>query len=214
MQPEKETGFRWIFAPHLDSSSAVESCQVTKIGGRYERLSRFGWSNPSSEVECCCQEEVVTIVTEKDPSQEADTTLAIVTEYLHAIGDVDVEHMIALQTEDFVLDFVHRDAFIQKPFKHKEATAFWTAWFNAFPEMDIQVTRTVVANPLVVTEWIFTGTHAGLLGPPIFEKNIPPTGKTIRFRGISICELHRGHIKCMQMYLDMATVLVELGVTL
>jgi len=156
----------------------------------------------------------VIIVPEKDPSQEADTMLTIVADYLHAIGDADIERMMALQTEDFVLDFVHRDAFAQEPFKHKEAAAFWTAWFNAFPEMDIQVTRTVVANPLVVTEWIFTGTHAGLLGPPLFEKSIPTTGKTIRFRGVSIYELHLGLIKCLQMYLDMATVLVELGTTL
>jgi predicted ester cyclase len=76
------------------------------------------------------------------------------------------------------------------------------------------VTRTIVANPLVVTEWIFTGTQAGLLGPPIFENNVPPTGKTIRFRGVSIYELNLGQIKCLQMYLDMATVLVELGTTL
>ncbi len=153
-------------------------------------------------------------VTKNGLSEETDTMLSIVTEYLHAISIVDVERMIALQTEGFILDFVHRDAFAQEPFKQEEASSFWTAWFRAFPELDIQVTRTIVANPLVVTEWIFTGTHAGWLGPPIFENGIPPTGKTIRFRGISIYELDRRRIKCLQMYLDMATVLVELGAQL
>lgn len=156
----------------------------------------------------------MTYSTQEDPAQETDRTLSIVTEYLCAISDADIERMGVLQTEDFVLDFVHRDAFAEEPFRNDEAIAFWNAWFKAFPEMDIQVTRTIVANPLVVTEWIFTGTQAGLLGPPIFENNVPPTGKTIRFRGVSIYELNLGQIKCLQMYLDMATVLVELGTTL
>jgi steroid delta-isomerase-like uncharacterized protein len=207
------TGFGYIVATPSHSSSAVKSCQVTKIQGRYERLSLFEGSYPSSEVECI-QEVVVTIVSEKCPTQIEDISLNIVSDYLKAIEDADVERMAALQTEDFTLDFVHHDAFVQEPFKKEEAIAFWAAWFSAFPEMDLHVTRTIVADPLVVTEWVFTGTHAGSLGAPVFENSIPPTGKTIRFRGVTIYELDRGQIRSVQMYLDMATVLVELGTTL
>ncbi len=153
----------------------------------------------------------MTIVTENRTFQNEDMALEIVSEYLQAIDEADVERMVTLQTEDFSLDFVHRDAFAQEPFTRSEAVAFWTAWFKAFPEMDIRVTRTVVADPLVITEWIFTGTHTGQLGPPVFENTVHPTGKTIRFRGISIYELYRDQVKRLQMYLDMATVLVELG---
>ena len=153
-------------------------------------------------------------VSEINSSRAVDVPLSIVTEYLDAIGEVDSERMEALQTDDFMLDFVHRDAFAQAPLTQKDAAVFWTAWFAAFPEMDFHVTRTIVTDQVVVTEWIFTGIHTGSLEPPVFEKCIPPTGKTIKFRGVSIYELHEGHIQCLQMYLDMATVLVELGVTL
>ena len=51
MQPKTEIDFRYVVAPLFDSSSGVERCQVTKIGGRYERLSRFSRSSPYSEVE-------------------------------------------------------------------------------------------------------------------------------------------------------------------
>jgi steroid delta-isomerase-like uncharacterized protein len=205
---------KMIVTTHIHSSSATKSCQVTKIGGRYERLSRFSLSSPFSEVECLYQEKVLNSILDEDFSQEMDSAAYIVAEYFMAISNNDVNRMVALQAEDFILDFVHRDAFAQEPFKQEEATAFLSAWYKAFPEMDIQVTRTIVANSLVVTEWIFTGTHTGSLGPPIVKNNIPPTGKTIRFRGVSIYEIEQCRIKCLQMYLDMATVLVELGTVL
>ena len=43
---------------------------------------------------------------------------------------------------------------------------------------------------------------------------MPPTGKTIRIRGVSVYDLDGGLIQRETLYLDLATLLVELGVTL
>ena len=40
------------------------------------------------------------------------------------------------------------------------------------------------------------------------------TGKTIRLRGVSVFDLHQGLIQRETLYLDLATLFVELGVTL
>ena len=76
--------------------------------------------------------------------------------------------------------------------------------------MDFEVTRTIAADDVVFTQWIFTGTHTALLVPPIFQKSVTPTGRTIRFRGVSVYDLADGLIQRETTYLDLATLLVEL----
>jgi len=85
-------------------------------------------------------------------------------------------------------------------------------WFAAFPEMDYEITRTIAADNVVVTQWVFTGTQSGALGAPIFPTPVEATGKTIRLRGISVYDIQAGLIKKESMYIDLATLWVELGV--
>ena len=82
----------------------------------------------------------------------------------------------------------------------------------ALPEMDFEVTRTIAAEKVVVTQWVFTGTNSGPLGSPIFESGREPTDRTIRFRGVSIYDVHGGLIQRETTYMDLATLMVELGV--
>jgi steroid delta-isomerase-like uncharacterized protein len=121
--------------------------------------------------------------------------------------------MDALRSPDFVMDLVQNDAFQDDPLSAAETEAFWPAWFAAFPEMDFEVTRTIAAQAVVVTQWVFTGTHSGPLGPPAFGRHIAPTGRAVRFRGVSIFDIDEGLIQRETMYIDLATIMVELGVT-
>ena len=66
---------------------------------------------------------------------------------------------------------------------------------------------------MVVVQWVFTGTQAGSLGPPVFDPPLGQTGKTIRLRGISVYDVQAGLITKETMYIDLATLWVELGVT-
>jgi len=144
-------------------------------------------------------------------SQSAEA-LAIVTEYVSALIAKDRERMDALRSEDYSLDFVHDDAKGERPHSRDYARSFWSAWFVAFPDADWEFTRTIVAEAVVVCEGIFTATHTGPLGKPVADQVIPPTGRTVRFRGAFVYDLQGGLIQRETCYLDVATFWVELGV--
>ncbi|MCA9936142.1 MAG: ester cyclase [Ardenticatenaceae bacterium] len=140
--------------------------------------------------------------------------LDVVSGYVAALAAADSAAMAGLRTADFVLDWAHGDAFADNPLSAADTAAFWPAWFAAFPEMDYEVTRTIAAETVVVTQWIFTGTHAQPLGAPVFDPAVPPLGRTVRFRGVSVYDVVDGRIQRETTYLDLATLLVELGVQL
>jgi steroid delta-isomerase-like uncharacterized protein len=144
--------------------------------------------------------------------ENTPSALDLVSKYVAALASGDSERMNALRSQDFVLDFVYSDAFESGPLSEKETEAFWPAWFAGFPEMDFEVTRTIAAEKVVVTQWVFTGTNSGPLGSPIFESGREPTDRTIRFRGVSIYDVHGGLIQRETTYMDLATLMVELGV--
>ena len=100
-----------------------------------------------------------------------DSAVDVVSKYVVALSSRDSDRMNGLRAGDFVLDWVHGDAFENRPMSAQEAQMFWPIWFNAFPEFDLEVTRTVAAEEVVVTQWIFTGTNTGPLGPPPFLKS-------------------------------------------
>lgn len=139
-----------------------------------------------------------------------------------ALAAGDHQHMDSLRAPNFVLDFVHGDAFEDGPLTAEETQAFWPAWFAAFPEMDYEVTRTVAAPSVVVTQWVFTGTQTETLGPPVINPPLPPSGRTICFRGVTVYDVAEdgpfdstqgGRIQRETTYMDLATLMVELGVT-
>ncbi len=142
------------------------------------------------------------------------SALQVVSRYVAALVASDTNGMNGLRAQDFVLDFVHGDAFENRPMSAQEAQMFWPIWFDAFPELDLEVTRTVAADEVVVTQWNFTGTNTGPLDPPIFEKRVEPTGRTVRLRGVSVYDVINGRILRETLYLDLVTLMVELGVDL
>jgi steroid delta-isomerase-like uncharacterized protein len=149
-----------------------------------------------------------------DTSSSELTSLDVISGYLAALAGRDSEGMEAFRASDYVLDLVERDAFEQEALSREETRSFWPSWFASFPEMDFQVTRTIAAEVVVVTQWIFVGTNSGRLTEPVFGRDLEPTGKTIRLRGVSIYDLRDGLIQRETLYMDLATLLVELGVTL
>ncbi len=142
------------------------------------------------------------------------TSLELTSQYVAALAAGDTERMNALRTADFELDFVYGDASESGPLSSEETKEFWPSWLVGFPEMDYEVTRTIAAEEVVVMQWVFTGTHNEPLGPPIFEPPVPPSGRTIVFRGVSIYDIQGGLINRETTYMDLATLMVELGVEL
>ena len=139
-------------------------------------------------------------------------SLPTIEKYIAALKKGDNLTMEAMRTPDFVLDWVHADAFENKPLTRQEANQFWAVWFKGFSEMDYEATRTIAADTVVVVQWTFTGTHDGVLGNPVFDPPLAPTGRTIRLRGITVFELEEFLLNRETMYIDLATLWVELGV--
>jgi steroid delta-isomerase-like uncharacterized protein len=142
------------------------------------------------------------------------SSLEVTAQYVAALAAGDTERMNTLRTADFELDFVYGDAFASEPLSSEETKQFWPTWLVGFTEIDYEVTRTIAADEVVVTQWVFTGTHNKPLGPPIFDPPVEPTGRTIMFRGVSIYDISGGLIKRETAYIDLATIMVELGVQL
>lgn len=142
------------------------------------------------------------------------TAFEIVADYVEALARRDNAQMDKLRAPDFVLDFVYADAFAVRPMSGEETRDFWPAWFVGFPEMDFVVSRSIAAADVVVVQWTFIGTQSGPLNPPVFEEPRAATGRTARFRGVSIYDVADGLIQRETAYIDLATLFVELGVKL
>jgi steroid delta-isomerase-like uncharacterized protein len=142
------------------------------------------------------------------------SALEVASQYVAALAAGDTDRMDALRSADYVLDFVYGDASESGPLSLEETKQFWPSWLAGFPEMDYEVTRTVAARDVVVTQWAFTGTNSEPLGPPIFAQVLAPSGRTVMFRGVSIYDIGEGLIQRETTYMDLATVMVELGVEL
>ena len=138
----------------------------------------------------------------------------LINDYSLAMAAGDHKLMATMHSSDYELDFVQRDAFQGGRLSAEEAHQFWSSWFAGFSEMDYEVVRTIAGEDVIVTQWIFTGTNDGKISPPVFDDLIDPTGRTICFRGVSIYDIQEGKIQRETTYMDLGTVLVELGVML
>lgn len=141
----------------------------------------------------------------------ADATLEVISSYFAALVASDWEKARSLRAAGYRLDYVHADASLEEPVSGEEAEAFWPAWFAAFSERDYEATRTLAAEEVAAVQWVFMGTHVAPLRPPAFDPPAAPTGRTIRIRGASFYDLQGGKILRETLYLDLATLMVELG---
>ncbi len=138
--------------------------------------------------------------------------IEVVSKYSAYLAARDIDGMSSLRSEDYSVDFVHLDAFGHSPLSAKRTGKLWSALFNSFPVLDLEVTRTMAAEEFVATEWIFTGSNSGPLEPPIINPPIEPTGKTIRIRGASFYDVRDGLIHRETLYMDLTTFFAELGI--
>jgi steroid delta-isomerase-like uncharacterized protein len=84
------------------------------------------------------------------------------------------------------------------------------AWFGAFPDIEAQVTFTVVDGVGYAAEWSMSGTHKGALVIP--DGHVPATGKPLRLTVATVGSLDTdGRIVGERRYYDLAGVMSQLG---
>jgi predicted ester cyclase len=141
------------------------------------------------------------------------TAFTIAARYAAARAALQEERMHALRAGGYQLDAVYLDAYGAAPQAEPEGMDMYRCLFSACPDGDLAVTRTIASAEVVVQEWTFHGTHTGrtecwaVRGHPHGQ----PTGREVRLRGVSIYDIIGGLIQRETIYLDHATLLVELG---
>jgi steroid delta-isomerase-like uncharacterized protein len=92
----------------------------------------------------------------------------------------------------------------------KEACRQWAndlrlANRQGFPDFDITVEDLVAEGDKVAKRWVFRGTHSGEFS------GIPPTGKRVTMRGITLYRVSAGQVREMYWNYDVFGLLQQLG---
>src|SRR5262249_39262286 len=85
------------------------------------------------------------------------------------------------------------------------ARATFVLYLRAFPDLRLEAEDIVVQGDCVALSWILSGTHRGSL------MNIPPTGRSVRVRGVSMMTIANGKIKRTCRVWDLAGMLRTFG---
>ena len=103
-------------------------------------------------------------------------------------------------------DFVEDDVAQAKPRQGPESVRMLMRLYRrAFPDLQIIADHVVTENNCIAFSWILTGTHRGSV------MNIPPTGRAVSIRGVSMITLENGLIKHARRIWDMAGMLRTFG---
>ncbi len=78
-------------------------------------------------------------------------------------------------------------------------------YFAAFPDLEFQLEETIIDSDRIVRVWTANGTHQGSV------MNIPPTGRRVSVRGVSVLTLKEGQVKDGLYIWDVAGLLRSLG---
>lgn len=115
-------------------------------------------------------------------------------------------HDIAKVLSFYSPDYEGSDVGQAEPVKgHQGLQAILETHWKAFPDLYFIVTNTVVQGCQVVSVWQAEGTHQG----PIM--NIPPTGRRVQVRGVSIIKVKDGLVVRGQYIWDLAGMLRHMG---
>ena len=128
----------------------------------------------------------------------------LVSTHLEAENDHRLEDTLATLHEECVFE----DRALGQIFHgRKGAGEYYTMWWNAFDLVVRGERRHWTAEPSLIAETHYLGTHVGeFLG-------IPPTGKPINFPVAVIITFRDGLMAGERFYYDLSTLLRQLGVT-
>jgi len=81
-------------------------------------------------------------------------------------------------------------------------------FFSAFPDLNLTVDEMIAAGNTLVHRWTLTGANTGSIG------GMPPTGKEVRFSGVSIVHLVNGKAVEIWDFYNALDMYQQLGFTL
>jgi steroid delta-isomerase-like uncharacterized protein len=87
----------------------------------------------------------------------------------------------------------------------QQIAALYARHYAAIPDAHVHIDRMVAESDTVAVEWTSTGTHRGRL------MGIPPTGKWVNYKGISIIRYRNGMAVADTRMWDLAGLLRQIG---
>lgn len=91
-----------------------------------------------------------------------------------------------------------------------QAIAYFSAFWEAFPDLELTATRVVEEGSAVVTQARAEGTHQGTFRTP--GGDIPPTGRRVSLMYSEHFEVEGGVVVSASLHLDRLELLEQLGV--
>lgn len=104
-------------------------------------------------------------------------------------------------------DVITADCTLPEPIHGREASReFVATYMHAFPDLRVEVTRSLVEGDTLIQEWTATGTHDGdLMG-------MPPTHRRVEIHGCGIADIGEdGLTHEFHQYWDQMTMMRQLG---
>ena len=120
----------------------------------------------------------------------------------------DVDAIVAMHTEDSVFEnHVTGDVNVGR----EQIAAAIGGIFGVFPDLEFEGRRQYIREDLVVQEWTARGTQQGTMTRGGVE--VPPTGKTVEYKGMDVIPIEDGLVARKDVYSDSVTLLRQLGLT-
>lgn len=114
----------------------------------------------------------------------------------------DIEQVLGFYSPDYVAEDVGQ-AFLLRG--HAGIRSMLEKYWQAFPDLEFTLMDAVVQGRRLAIVWMAEGTHAG----PIM--NIPPTGRRVAVRGVSVLDVEEGLVVRGQYIWDLAGMLRNMG---
>jgi steroid delta-isomerase-like uncharacterized protein len=132
----------------------------------------------------------------------SDQIAQLVNELVAGWNAHDLDKVTALYADDF-----EEEDIANKDVQKGKAAVRRTMWLylRAFPDLRLEADEVVIQRDCAALSWIITGTHRGTL------MNIPPTGRAVRIRGVSLITVADGRLHRARRIWDLAGLLRSFG---
>lgn len=117
---------------------------------------------------------------------------------------------MALIEDVYAPEAVVQASHVPSPIQGRESIENWImSTRRAFPDLRMAFDDIIIKGDKVITRWTTTGTNTGPFTVQLFK--MPPTGKKVRFSGISISRIVKGETVEETVVFNVAELYVQLG---